>query len=183
MMQNTSDIALRLRELREVCGYTVEQLARELNLDVKVYENYEKDGRDIPISVIFDVANLFHVDFNEILTGSGGKLETYHVVRAGEGKPVDRVPGYSFSDLAFRYVKKVMQPLLVTLEPSEKTPDLITHKGQEFNYVTEGSIYLVFGDREILLNRGDCIYFNSSLPHGQRCAGDVSATFLTVIAE
>lgn len=183
MMQNTSDIAARLRELREVCGYTVEQLAEELNLDAKAYENYEKDGRDIPISVIFDVANLFHVDFNEILTGSGGKLETYHVVRTGEGKPVDRVPGYSFSDLAFRYVKKVMQPLLVTLAPSDEAPKLITHKGQEFNYVVEGSIYLVFGDREILLNRGDSIYFNSSLPHGQRCAGNEPATFLTVIAE
>jgi len=183
MMQNTSDIASRLRELREVCGYSAQQLADELNLDVKVYESYEKDGRDIPISVIFDVANLFHVDFNEILTGSGGKLETYHVVRAGEGKPVDRVPGYSFSDLAFRYVRKVMQPLLVTLDPSDEIPKLITHKGQEFNFVVEGSIYLVFGDREILLNRGDCIYFNSSLPHGQRCAGDKPATFLTVIAE
>ena len=183
MMQNTSDIAARLRELRDACGYTAEQLANELNIDVKVYENYEEDGRDIPISVIFDVANLFHVDFNEILTGSGGKLETYHVVRAGEGKPVDRVPGYSFSDLAFRYTHKIMQPLLVTLDPSDQTPDLITHKGQEFNYVVEGSIYLVFGDREILLNRGDCIYFNSSLPHGQRCAGDSPATFLTVIAE
>ncbi|MBR5478743.1 MAG: cupin domain-containing protein [Clostridia bacterium] len=182
-MQNTLEIASRLRELRDACGYSVEQLASELNLDPAVYASYEDDGHDIPISVIFEVANLFKVDFNEILTGNGGKLETYHVVRSGEGKPVDRVPGYSFSDLAFRYMRKIMQPLLVTLDPSDKTPELITHKGQEFNFVVEGSVALIFGDREIVLNKGDSVYFNSALPHGQKCAGNEAATFLTIIAE
>ena len=182
-MQQTSEIAARLRELREACGYTIEQLSSEISVDAALYASYEQDGHDIPISVIFAVANLFHVDFNEILTGSGGKLATYHVVRAGEGKPVDRVPGYSFSDLAFRYAQKIMQPLLVTLDPSDEMPKLVTHKGQEFNYVVSGVVTLVFGDREIVLNTGDSIYFNSSLPHGQKCAGNEPATFLTIIAE
>lgn len=182
-MQNTADIAARLRELREVCGYSVERLARELGISPELYASYEKDGRDIPISVIFEVANLFKVDFNEIITGTGGKLSTYHVVRSGEGKPVDRLPGYSFSDLAFRYSHKIMQPLLVTLDPSDDKPDLVMHKGQEFNFVISGSVAIVFGDREIVLNAGDCIYFNSALPHGQKCASDTPASFLTVIAE
>lgn len=76
-----------------------------------------------------------------------------------------------------------MQPLLVSLDPTDEKPHLMTHKGEEFNYVLEGSIALVFGDREIILNAGDSIYFNSSLPHGQKCAGDKRASFLTMIAE
>lgn len=181
--ENVSNVAARLRELREVCGYSVELLAKEISVDVNTYRKYEQDGHDIPISVIFAVANLFQVDFNEILTGSSGKLSTYHVVRAGDGKPVDRAPGYSYSDLAFRYSHKIMQPLLVSLDPTDEKPHLMTHKGEEFNYVLEGSIALVFGDREIILNAGDSIYFNSSLPHGQKCAGDKRSSFLTMIAE
>ncbi len=181
--ENVSNVAARLRELREVCGYSVELLAKEISIDANTYRQYEQDGRDIPISVIFAVANLFQVDFNEILTGNSGKLSTYHVVRAGEGKPVDRAPGYSYSDLAYRYSHKIMQPLLVNLEPTEEQPHLMTHKGQEFNYVLEGSIAVVFGDREIVLNAGDSIYFNSSLPHCQKCVGDKPSSFLTMIAE
>lgn len=183
MVSKISDVAARMRELRETCGYSVERLAKEISIAPDVYARYEQDGQDIPISVIFAVANLFNVDFNEILTGSTGKLNTYHVVRAGEAKPTDRVPGYTFYDLASRYTHKIMQPLLVTLEPTDKTPELMTHKGEELNFVIEGSVTVIFGDREITLNKGDSIYFNSSLPHNQKCAGNERASFLTVIAE
>ena len=76
-----------------------------------------------------------------------------------------------------------MQPLLVTLEPSDEPADLVTHAGQEFNLVLKGSIDVVFEDKVIILNEGDSIYFNPSHPHGQRCHGDTKARFLTVIAE
>ena len=59
----------------------------------------------------------------------------------------------------------------------------MSHGGQEFNYVVDGSITLVFQDREIVLNAGDSIYFNPNYPHGQRCNGDAPATFITIIAE
>ena len=76
-----------------------------------------------------------------------------------------------------------MQPLLVTLEPSDEPAKLVTHSGQEFNLVLKGTVAVVFEDREIILNEGDSIYFNPTYPHGQRCAGDTKARFLTMIAE
>ena len=66
-----------------------------------------------------------------------------------------------------------MQPLLVTLEPSDKPAGLITHSGQEFNLVLEGTVIVVIGDKEFTLTAGDSIYFNPTIPHGQRCGGDV----------
>ena len=76
-----------------------------------------------------------------------------------------------------------MQPLLVTLEPSDEVAKLITHPGQEFNLVLEGTVIVTLGDKDFTLNEGDFIYFNPTIPHGQRCGGDVRARFLTVIAE
>jgi len=182
-MEQFKEIAMRLAGLREDCGYTQEEMAADLGIDVDIYKSYEESGRDVPISVVFHVANKFGVDFTEILTGTAAKLDTYHVVRAGEGKSVDRYPGYSFQDLAFRYTRKVMQPLMVTLDPSDEPAALVQHTGQEFNYVVSGKVIVTFNDKELLLGPGDSIYFNPLYPHGQKCASEEPAVFLTVIAE
>lgn len=182
-MSEINEIGARLRELREVSEYTVEQVAAELALDPEVYRSYEEDGKDIPISVIFGVANMFGVDFTEIVTGSPARLDTYHIVKRGGGKVVNRNPEYHFEDLAYRYADKIMQPLLVTLEPTDAPAKLITHSGQEFNMVLEGTVILCIGDKEFALTAGDSIYFNPAIPHGQRCGGKEKARFLTMIAE
>ncbi len=183
MTKEINEIAERIKGLREACGYTQEQLAQEMGIDIKTYIDYEESGENVPISVIYEIANKFGVDFTEIITGVRAKLDTYHIVKKDAGKSIDRYPGYRFEDLAFRFNRKIMQPLLVTLDPSEATPDLVTHPGQEFNYVLEGTVCVIFDDGEHILNEGDSIYFNPTHPHGQRCVGDKKAKFLTVIAE
>ena len=80
-MCEINEIGARLRELRETSDYTVEQLAAELNVSPEVYRSYEQNGRDIPISVIYEVANKFGVDFAEIVTGTPARLDTYHMSR------------------------------------------------------------------------------------------------------
>ena len=182
-MNDYNEIGARLRELREVSDYSIEQLASELNISPEVYASYKENGKDVPISVIYEISNKFKVDFTEIVTGQSAKLETYHLIRKGGGKIVNRNPEYHFEDLAFRYANKVMQPLLVTLEPSDEPAKLITHGGQEFNMVLEGTVIVTLGDRDLVLNPGDSIYFNPTIPHGQRCGGKEKAAFLTVIAE
>ena len=182
-MNDYNEIGARLRELREVSDYSIEQLAAELSLSPEVYASYEENGKDVPISVIYEIANKFKVDFAEIVTGQSAKLQTYHLIRRGGGKVVNRNPDYHFEDLAYRYANKVMQPLLVTLEPADEVAKLIAHSGQEFNLVLEGTVIVTLGDKEFTLTEGDSIYFNPTIPHGQRCGGDVKARFLTVIAE
>ena len=181
-MEIINEIAARIRELREVCDYTQEKLAKELDLTTEQYASYEEHG-DFPISVIYEIANKFGVDFNELVTGEPSRIDTYHVVRRGNGKSISRYEGYRFKDLAFRYADKIMQPLLVTIEPSDEPAKLVKHAGQEFNLVLKGTIAVVFEDQEIILNEGDSIYFNPTYAHGQRCVGDSKARFLTVIAE
>ena len=183
MNQEFAEIASRIRELREACGYTQEEMAAFVQADPETYAGYELHGENVPISVIYEIANRCGVDFTEIITGVRAKLDTYHIVRRGEGRSVARYPGYRFEHMAFRYNKKIMQPLLVTLEPSDAPADLVSHAGQEFNLVLEGSIAVVFDNKELILGPGDSIYFNPKYPHGQRCVGTVKARFLTVIAE
>lgn len=182
-MDEIREIAMRIKELREICDVSVKELADELNIDESVYLSYEENGKDIPISVIYHLANKFDVDFSELISGTSAKLNTYQVVRMGDGLLADRYPGYVFRDLAYRFSKKSMQPFLVTLDPTDKPADLVKHSGEEFNLVLEGSIILTFDGQEIILNKGDSIYFNPTYLHGQKCASDTPATFLTMICE
>jgi len=176
-------IGQRIRGLREACDSTREELAAEIGVPVETYASWEDSGADVPISAMYHIANKFGVDFVEIISGEYARLDTFQVVKAGQGRDVERYPGYHFQDLAWRFKDKVMQPLLVTLDPSDEPAALVTHSGQEFNLVLAGTIVVVFEDRELTLEAGDSIYFDPTHLHGQRCASDSPAAFVTVIAE
>jgi len=181
MTPEITAIAQRIRELREILEIPAEQIAEKLKLDTQEYRNYEEGKADIPIGVIYSVAAELQVDPTVLLTGDAPKMNTYTLVRKGRGVNIERYPGYSFSLLAFNYINRDWEPMLVTLSPKEK-PELVTHGGQEFNYVLEGSIELVIGNKSFILNEGDSMYFDPKLPHGQR-ARDGVAKFLTIINE
>lgn len=183
MDEELRELAERIKGLRDACGYTEQEVADEVGIDVETYKGYEESAANVPISVIYSLAKFYKVDFSEIMTGTSAKLRTYQVVRKGEGQNADRYPGYKFENLAYRFTKKIMQPFIVTLDPSDKPADLVTHKGEEFNLVLSGSVVVVFDDTEIILNTGDSIYFNPTYKHGQKCYGNEPATFLTMIAE
>lgn len=183
MSTDFKDIGLRIKGIREACDVSREELAAELDVPLQTYISYEETGANVPISAIFHIANRFGVDLTEILTGTAAKLDTYQVVKTGRGRTVDRYPGYHYQDLAWGFSHKIMQPLLVTLDPSDEPAALVTHGGQEFNLVVSGSIVVTFDDHDLVLEEGDSIYFNPAHPHGQKCAGDVPAAFVTIIAE
>jgi len=177
------ELGQRLGGLRDACGFDREEFAEKLGISLETLVSYEDTGFDIPISVLMQAARICEVDMAVLLTGSSTHLSTYQVVRAGEGRIVDRFPGYHFEDLAYNYHNKVMQPLLVTLETADEPAELVTHGGQEFNYVVAGKVILVFEDKEIELDVGDSVYFNPQIPHGQRCGSSTSAVFVTIITD
>ncbi|MHB1451379.1 MAG: helix-turn-helix domain-containing protein [Coriobacteriia bacterium] len=183
MTTQFKDIGLRIKGLRESCDISREQMASDLGVDLDTYIAYEETGTDVPISAVFHMASKFGVDLTEILTGIPARLDTFQVVKAGTGRTVDRYPGYNYEDLAWGFNHKIMQPLLVTLDPTDEPAELVTHRGQEFNLVLKGKIVVTFEDRELFLEAGDSIYFNPNHPHGQKCVGDESAQFVTVIVE
>ena len=183
MQYDFTELGQRIKGLREACDVTRHDMAEDLGITVDQYAEYEETGADVPISVIFHMANKFGVDMTEIMTGVRAKLDTFQVVRRGDGREVDRFEGYAYEDLAYLFSNKVMQPLLVTLEPGAPQADLVAHNGQEFNMVLEGSMKFSFADQSMILTEGDCIYFSSHLPHAQSCAADMKTRFVTVIAE
>ena len=56
-----------------------------------------------------------------------------------------------------------------------------THKGQELDYVLSGALKVVVGDHAEILHAGDCIYYDSSTPHGMTAWEHADCKFLAVV--
>ncbi len=48
-------------------------------------------------------------------------------------------------------------------------------------FVLEGKMMVFLGDEKHILEGGDCIYFDSSIPHRGECIGDKEAKVLVAI--
>lgn len=180
MNSHLKQIAERIQYMREILEMTDEELAGKINMPIDEYRSYESCEKDIPVSMIYSVASELNIDPTELLTGEAPKMNSYTVTRAGQGVSVERYSGYAFESLASNFIDRDKEPMIVTISPSEKKPQLVTHGGQEFNYVISGKIGVVIGSKTIYLSEGDSVYFNPAVPHGQ-FAVDGNAKFLTVI--
>lgn len=175
-------IAARLIELRTFSDFSVEEMAEKLGVDNNVYAAYESGEIEAPINVIYRFASLLDTEAAYILTGRMPDKDKAFVVYDGNGLSVSRYEGYAFSSLASEFKNKTMNPMLVTIAPTD-TPELVVHGGQEFNFVLEGELRVIVDNTDYYLRAGDSIYFNPSFPHAQLAMGDKPARFLTVINE
>ena len=169
-----------LREIEEISGDT---LARELGFDPIEYNQWESGEKDFPVGVLIIIAARFKIDLAELITGKTSKLKTYCLTRANEAPEVSRRPMYGYWNLAYNFHGKKAEPFLVEANASsgEKPLSLNTHPGQEFNYVLEGRLLISIGGHEMELNAGDCVYYDSSEPHGMKALGGKSARFISVV--
>ena len=74
-----------------------------------------------------------------------------------------------------------MEPFLVTLEPSEAEEERSTHDGQEFIFVLHGEMEVRLGEEILILEPGDSIYYDSTVPHLVKCHGKEATKILAVL--
>ena len=182
MNEKLAHIPERIKELREILEINITDMANDTNIVFETYSKYEEGELDIPISVLYKIANRLKVDITVLLTGEEARMDSAAVCRKGKGVQIERYPGYEFSSLAYNFKHRTMEPLLVFLDSSRPAAPHVSHSGQEFNYVVEGKVKVTVGKNEHLLFTGDSIYFDARLPHGQ-CAVDGTAQFITIIQE
>ena len=78
-------IALRIREMREIFGYTTEKMAELTDLTEEVYLSYESGKVDLPFTLMHKCAQTFGIELTDILEGHSAKLTGYTVTRKGSG--------------------------------------------------------------------------------------------------
>ena len=67
--------------------------------------------------------------------------------------------------MAYKYPNKIMEPFILTLPVKPKKRTIYQHEGEEILFVIQGTMKFLHGTEEYIVNEGDCVYFDSSLPH------------------
>ncbi|MCE4564167.1 cupin domain-containing protein [Maribellus sp. CM-23] len=182
MNEQIREIALRLSGLREVLDIPVEEMAVTCQVSVEDYLGYESGKTDIPIGVLQNVSKKYQVGLTTLLFGDEPNMKSYFLTRAGQGPAIERSKAYKYQALAAGFVGRKADPFIVTVEPEEEKPvHLNSHNGQEFNLVLEGRMLLTVGGHELVLNEGDSLYFDATLPHGMKALDGKTVRFLAAI--
>lgn len=182
MSDQVRQIAMRISDLREISDYTVAQMANACEVSEEDYRAYESGETDIPISFLLKLNEVFHVDMTELLTGEAPRLNLYSVTRAGKGQDILRADHYIYKNLAYNFSHRKIEPLYVVV-PTAANRELHpnSHAGQEFDYILEGVMRIVVDGHEVILNPGDSIYYDSSLPHAMQAKGEKPVHFLAMV--
>lgn len=68
MTEQIRQIAERIREIREISGISAETMASRLGLDSELYFEYESGESDIPVGIIFRIAEMFNVELSVLIS-------------------------------------------------------------------------------------------------------------------
>lgn len=183
MNDQIKQIAERLRGLRDALELTAEDVARDCEISAEEYRLAESGDNDISISMLQKVARKYDIALDALMFGEEPKMNSYFLTRAGTGTSIERTKAYKYQSLAAGFMDRDADPFIVTVEPKPDSMPLHynSHNGQEFNLVLEGRMLISIGGKELILNEGDSLYFNSKLPHGMKALDGKTVRFLAVI--
>ncbi|MDD5345096.1 MAG: XRE family transcriptional regulator [Proteiniphilum sp.] len=183
MATDLIQIGERIKGLREAIDLTPEEMSRKLETETDEYLKYEAGETDISLSFLQRIEREFNVDLATLMFGTEPKMNSYFITRKDKGVSVERVSAYKYQSLTAGFTNNVAEVFVVTVEPDseEKEFNRSIHAGQEFNMLLEGSMTMVINDKELVLNEGDSIYFDSSLPHGMKAVNNRPVKFVAVI--
>jgi transcriptional regulator with XRE-family HTH domain len=192
----------RLRAARQVRGLSLRVLAERLGVSPSLISQIETGRANPSVSTLYAIADELDVSLDELLfndrrpaepvddsptdlvsvpaTEAGGatmapadpvqRAATRHVIRLASGVQWERLTTHSEPGVEF---------LHVTYEvggASSPEDAFQRHLGHEWGYVLSGRLQVRIGFEEYLLEPGDAISINSSIPHRLATVGDEPVT-------
>jgi transcriptional regulator with XRE-family HTH domain len=180
-------IGKKIRELRKKGGLVLQDLSDRTGLSKPLLSQIEKETVSPPIATLLKISKAFNTNISFFFQDDGPE-EKVVVVRKDESKVIDsryfgrEESGYYYEALAFKKPKKYMEPFLV--EFKRKRVDQLSyfsHDGEEFIYLLEGILEFRTESQQYILQPGDSLYFESSIPHAYRALERKNAKALSVI--
>ena len=179
------DVAARIRELKEISGFTTAELARMTGFSEGEVGQYETGTVEMPFSFVHKAAIAFGVDMMDLIEGTSPRLSNYTITRHGQGEVVTDIEGIEMRNLAPLFRKRIVEPYLTRYSYDPKLQaapiETVSHPGQEFDYILSGVLRAQIGEHTETLRPGDSIFFDSSTPHGLIAAEGQDCVFLAVV--
>ena len=181
------NIGAKIKELRSAKKLKLQDVANETGFSTALISQIENNNVSPPIATLSKIAHFFDVKIGHFFSENEEECP-YEVLRANERTVVPRVVskdgtnhGYLYESLSVRKQNKKMDPFLLTLNEKVTNTDTYSHSGEEFLFLMKGTAELLLDDQRIVLNEGDCVYFDANLKHRLLSTGGDEVKVLAVV--
>ena len=195
-------LGLRVRELRRLKSLTTRELAEQAQVSASMVNQIETGRTSASVMSLRRIAAALGVPLAEFFFDgrpeNGGRAESRGVAGRDVARP-DSGPGavaivrrekrrrlqlqesHVVYELLTPNLRWNIEFLLVELEPGHPPVESMAHAGQECAYVLRGTMHVVVGDDEYVLEVGDAISLDSSIPHRIENRGTETVVQLSAI--
>jgi Predicted transcriptional regulators len=172
------DIGPKIKSLRLQRGLTQEELASRCELTKGYISQLENDVASPSIQTLIDILNILGISPRDFFTENKkekvvfGKNDFFES-KSGGGTSVWLIPNSQ---------KNEMEPIILDLPPgpeaeSDTRPPF---EGEEFGYVLEGKIEIVFGEYSYTAKKGEAFYIDGGKEHKIKNIGNNRARVIWV---
>lgn len=187
-MSDKNLIGAKIRQLRENKEMTQEQLANASENSVELLEHIE-NGDVVPsLTPLIKIAKALDVRLGTFMDDAhqrGPVLveqgKTEQVIYFSGQKDQTKESALEFYSLAAGKCDRHMEPFLIDVDIHDDDEfNLDSHEGEEFIYVIDGDIEILYGSEKYVLSKGDTIYYDSVVPHHLHAYGEKPAKIMAV---
>ncbi|WP_268233834.1 helix-turn-helix domain-containing protein [Virgibacillus oceani] len=146
---------------------TQQQIADQCSISKSMLSKIENGQTSAAVATLSKICEALDVPLSWILDGHP---ETDLVLLPKSNRQYrvgNENMGYSYELLANRSRFSGIEPTIVHVTPKDTNlrHEPYTHSQDEFIYVLEGSIHLLYDDKKHLMVKGDTAYFKGTKPH------------------
>jgi transcriptional regulator with XRE-family HTH domain len=178
----------KIRNLRKHRALTLQEVSALSGLSKPLLSQIENNIAAPPISTLIKISTALGVKISHFFRDHDmgdrivvvKKNDRYSVKKLFHHNKESKV-GYRWESLAYPMVGKQMEPFIVEIEQRKEEELLYNdHKGEEFHFVLEGIVEFRSAEQIHLLEKGDSIYFDSSIPHALRGVDGMAKSLIVI---
>ena len=188
-MDNTKIVGEKIKSLRETKQISVTELAERTGLAIEQIERIENNV-DIPsLAPLIKIARALGVRLGTFLDDQEevGAVITRHKDDSQDtisfsNNAMSARTHMQYHSLSASKADRHMEPFIVDIEATDESSyELSSHEGEEFIYVLEGEIEVIYGKDTFTIGEGDTIFYDSVVPHHLHASGEKKAKILAVL--
>lgn len=166
----------KIKRVRVDKNVPLERIANETGFSVAYLKEVETGKAIPPVGAILQIARALEIDSASLLKEPDSKLQKRIQAHT------KRTENYAYTTLTPGAENKHLKAFRVVIEAQQEHHGVdYFHEGEEFDYVLSGRVQVTVGEHVNTLGPGDCLHFNSGIPHKLRSISDERAELLVVI--
>ena len=178
-----AEIGKRIHQYRLQNNLTLQELADKTGFSKGYLSKVEKSEKAPPVATLSVIARELGVSVSVIL-GEEAMDDSICLVRENERTLMAKSGeefGYAYEALANPYPNKHMEPFILSYPSDNALQHTFQHDGEELLFVIQGRMRFKYGHREFVLDKGDCLYFDSGVAHTGEPIGEEPLKTLIVL--